>query len=98
MYYDLPCRALNEGKRLELRYDGFSRVVEVHAVGCSNAGHNIMRVYQVRGGSESNERVGWKIFRLDEASSAHILDERSEVPRSDYKRGDKAMSRMFCEL
>lgn len=98
MFYDLPCQALSDGKRLELRYDGFARVVEVHAVGESTAGHNIMRAYQVRGGSESNEPVGWKIFRLDEAFSAHILNEDSEAPRRGYKHGDKAMRRIYCQI
>lgn len=98
MHRNLPCGALRDGKRLELRYDRFFRVVEVHAVGETSAGHDIMRVYQVRGGSESNERVGWKLFRLDEALSAHVIDEKSEAPRRGYKRGDKAMSRIYCQL
>ncbi|MGO8044953.1 hypothetical protein ACC713_18790 [Rhizobium johnstonii] len=84
-----PCDALVKGLCLELRYDGFSRVIEVHAVGTTQDGNSIMRVWQVRGGSNGGERQGWKLMRLDEAFSTHVINEKSEAPRTGYKRGDK---------
>jgi hypothetical protein len=98
MWADIACEALRSGKRLELRYSGYSRVVEVHAVGVSTANHPIMRVWQVRGGSVSGERAGWKLMRLDEAYSAHIIDEVSEAPRRGYKPGDRDMTVIRCQL
>ena len=98
MYGGAAAEALSSGKRLELRYDGFSRIVEVHAVGLTKEGHLIARVWQVRGGSNSGEPVGWKLFRLDEAFSPRVIDEKSEAPRLGYKRGDKTMIRVICEL
>jgi hypothetical protein len=92
------CSALRLGKCLELRYDGFTRTVEVHAVGTSEEGRDLMRVWQVRGGSVSNERTGWKLLRLDEAFGASITNEKSEAPRYGYKRGDKAMRFIDCEV
>lgn len=92
------CGALSAGKRLEVRYDGFTRVVEVHAVGISTAGNPVMRVFQVRGGSVHNEPVGWKLMRLDEAIGGAILDEVSEAPRPGYKPGDKGMSHITCQI
>jgi hypothetical protein len=86
-----PCEALFTGKRLELRYDGYLRVVEVHAVGRSKEGQWLMRAWQVRGGSVNNEPIGWKLLRLDESSSRHIIEEESKAPRPGYKRGDPAM-------
>lgn len=91
MQTNTPCAALAASKCLELRYDGYSRVVEVHAVGRTKEGNWVMRVWQVRGGSVSNERVGWKLMRLDEILSTHILNEKSMAPRPQYKRGDPAM-------
>jgi hypothetical protein len=92
------CDALRERKRLQLRYNGLSRVVEVHAVGTTRAGHAVMRAYQVRGGSLSNNPVGWKLMRLDEALAAEIIDEPSAAPRAGYKRGDKAMTTIGCQI
>ena len=83
---------------LDLQYDGFSRSVEVHVVGYSKTGEALMRAWQTRGGSESGERVGWKLMRLTEASGAAISDEPSQAPRSGYKRRDSAMERIIAEL
>jgi hypothetical protein len=48
MWNSTACDALRQRKRLELRYDGYTRVVEVHAVGSTKDGNDIMRVWQVR--------------------------------------------------
>jgi hypothetical protein len=98
MWKSVAVDALRQGKRLELRYDGFSRVVEVHAVGSTAEGNDVMRVWQVRGGSESGERVGWKLLRLDEAFAASVTDEESEAPRHGYKRGDKVMQHIAAQV
>lgn len=93
-----PCEALRLGKCLELRYDGYTRIVEVHTVGMTNDGNAIMRVWQVRGGSNSGERQGWKLMRLDETFSTHVIEEPSAAPRVGYKRGDKHMASIRCQL
>jgi hypothetical protein len=98
MWTSYPCEALSTGKVLELRYDGFFRCVEVHAVGFTKDNNAIMRVWQTAGGSVSNEPVGWKLLRLDEAGGAAITAERSLAPRPGYKRNDRAMQRIICQL
>ncbi len=98
MLIDDACAALASGKCLEIHYDGFSRVVEVHAVGYSTAGNPVMRAWQIRGGSVSNEPVGWKLMRLDEAQSAGLLNEAAQSPRPGYKRGDRGMNQIICQL
>jgi hypothetical protein len=92
------CDALKNGVCLEIRYDGFTRDVEVHAVGISTAGHPVMRIWQVRGGSVHNEPIGWKLLRVDEAIGLALLAEQSNAPRPGYKRGDKGMTTILCQL
>lgn len=98
MWSEQACEALARGVLLELRYDGYSRWVEVHAVGLTRDRKAIMRVWQVRGGSVSGERTGWKLMRLDEASSAHLSIEPSSAPRRGYRRNDSAMSQIVCQV
>lgn len=98
MWIDLASKALRSGKVLELSYDGWRRWVEVHAVGYSKDGNPLMRVWQTRGGSNSDERQGWKLMRCDEAFAATITEEVSEAPRKGYRRGDPALSRIMSEL
>lgn len=98
MWYDLACQAIREGKCLEVRYDGYVRVVEVHACGETKDRNEVMRVWQVRGGSVSNEPSGWKLLRLDETTGLGLLGERSLAPRHGYRRDDKVMVRIFCQL
>ena len=98
MWSQTACQALNSGLVLQLQYDGYIRDVEVHAVGYSKEGNAVMRVWQIAGGSASNEPVGWKLLRLDEASGAFVTKQKSMAPRNGYNRGDKAMSRIVCRL
>lgn len=98
MWAQTACDALRSGHVLQLRYDGYTRDVEVHAVGQTKEGNDIMRVWQIAGGSVSNEPIGWKLLRLDEATGAFITPIKSQAPRLNYRRGDRAMLRIFCQL
>jgi hypothetical protein len=92
------CDAIAKRRRVQVNYDGYSRVVEIHACGVSKTGHEVARVWQVRGGSVHNEPVGWKLLRLDETLGAVLINEDSSAPRPGYQRGDRAMHRIFCEV
>jgi hypothetical protein len=98
MWASIACDALRTGVVLELRYDGYWRHVEVHAVGVTKDDNDVMRVWQVAGGSVSNEPVGWKLLRLDEATGANLTSQKSLAPRPGYKRGDRAMERVTAQF
>jgi hypothetical protein len=98
MFVQTACEALRSGHVLELQYDGFSRLVEVHAVGFTKEENPVMRAWQIGGGSATNEPVGWKLLRLDEATGAVVTHQKSLAPRSGYKPGDEVMPVITCQL
>lgn len=97
MIHDLAIAALQTSVRLRLNYNGFSRVVEVHAVGESTAGNPCMRVFQTAGGSAS-EPIGWKLMTFDNVVGMHLTEEISQGPRGGYARNDRNMRRIFAQL
>lgn len=90
-------QAITEMRVLELRYHGYSRIVEPHAYGRDKDGDEILRCYQTSGGSESGESVGWKLLKVREVFSLHLAEE-TFVARPEYRRSDKAMTYVFSQL
>jgi len=90
--------AIQHQQMLSFTYDGYARVVEPHCYGIDNKGHYALRAYQVRGGSESGEYVGWKLFHAQEIQQVSVLAEQFAAPRPGYKRGDKAFARIDAQL
>ena len=92
------CEAIATARRLALSYAGHDRVVEVHVAGYTRQGEPLMRAWQVRGGSESGEPVGWKTFDLLRVTSLRLSPERSRAPRDGYQRIDPAIHRIVCQV
>jgi hypothetical protein len=98
MSVQTACEALRSGHALELQYDGYSRLVEVHAVGFTADDNPIMRAWQISGGVDNKEAVGWKLLRVDEANGFLVTNQKSLAPRPDYQAGDKEMKVISCQL
>jgi hypothetical protein len=98
MWAQTACEALRSGHVLELRYDGYSRFVEVHDVGFDENDNPIMRVWQVSGGVGNNEPPGWKILPVNEPWEAIVTQQRSLAPREGYSPGDSTMKVITCQL
>jgi hypothetical protein len=92
------CEAVTKARCLELTYDGHERVVEVHVAGYSRDDVALMRVWQVRGGSTSGQPTDWKMFRLDQVSSARLSRERSHAPHDGYEPHDPVIHRIVCQV
>lgn len=90
--------AIKKHNLLSFTYDGFIREVEPHCLGIDKKGHPALRAYQVAGGSESGEYVGWKIFHVNGIKNLQVLNKIFQQPRQGYKRGDKDMIRIQTEL
>jgi hypothetical protein len=98
MSVQTACEALRSGHVLELQYDGYSRLVEVHAVGFTEEDNPVMRAWQIRGGAEDKEPIGWKLLRVDEAIGAVVTSQKSLAPRLDYQAGGNEMKLITCQL
>lgn len=89
--------AIRNKNLLEFYYDGGSRIIEPHCYGITTKGNEGLRAFQVSGYSSSGE-LGWKMFDMSKAQSIRALDQSFGNPRYGYKRGDRGMSRIYCEL
>jgi hypothetical protein len=94
----LACRALQEGRVIDLSYRGFLCSVEVHLVGHTRDGRALMRVWQVRGCSVSGEPKGWKTMMLDDIAYARLTPEPSRAPRPDFNPGDATIVQVICQV
>ncbi|HNR12937.1 MAG TPA: hypothetical protein PKM59_06470 [Thermodesulfobacteriota bacterium] len=80
-----------------MRYHGYSRPVEPHVYGRDKDGEEILRCFQISGGSESGALVGWKLLKVQDVSSLH-LTEQTFTPRPECHRDDKAMAYVFNQV
>jgi hypothetical protein len=91
------CGAIREQRVIELRYHGYSRTVEPHCYGRDKGGDEVLRCYQISGGSESGERAGWKLLKVGEVFSLNATG-ANFTPRPAYRRNDKVMEYIFSQL
>lgn len=98
MRYNEICEAIQNKSIVEFNYDGFHRTVEPHCHGLTLKGNSALRAYQTGGGSKSGSVPSWRMFKLDEATNIRVLKDTFTGPRSGYKKGDKGMSKIYCEL
>jgi len=91
------CDAIRNRHVLELNYHGHSRTVEPHAHGLSLAGNEVMRCYQT-GGTSSTKVPDWKLMVVDEIRLLVDTGICFSGTRPGYAKGDKGMSKIFCEL
>ena len=92
------CEAIQNKSVLNLFYDGHMRVVEPHAHGMSDAGKNVLRCFQIDGGSNSGKVLGWKLMKVNEIELLSITDRQFSKPRNGYSKGDQVMDLILCEL
>jgi hypothetical protein len=95
-WYATACDAIESAKCLEIGYQSFARIVEVHRVGIGRAGEHILSGWQIRG--PAYERAGWKLLNLDEPVRVTLTDIPSHAPRPDYRRGTRQFIGIICQL
>ena len=90
------CEAIEKGRCLEIGYEDFVRIVEVHRLGIGPAGEHLLSGWQIRG--PVNERMGWKLINLSEPLSLTLTDIPSRAPRPDFRRGAKQFIGIISQL
>ena len=83
---------------LEFTYDEHHRVVEPHAHGISTAGNEVLRCYQIAGGSVHGAVPGWHLMKISKMVNIIATDSHFAAPRSEYKKGDKGMTTIYAQL
>ena len=89
--------AIDAKKTVELRYHGYARTIEPHAYGRDKNGEEILRCFQISGGSESGERIGWKLLKVAEVYSIDVENSTFQT-RDGYRKNDKAMEYIFRQM
>jgi hypothetical protein len=92
------CEAISSHRCLEFTYDGLHRVVEPHVYGETKKGNELIRAYQVAGGSVSGKEPPWRLFSVDEMIGLKASERKFQGTRPLYNPDDPAMADIFCCL
>jgi hypothetical protein len=90
--------AIHDRCVLSFTYDGCFRTVEPHAYGVTPAGHEVIRCYQTGGTSHSGKLPAWRLMKVAQMTFLVVTEQHFVGERPGYKRGDKHMSTIYCEL
>lgn len=90
---ELILTAIRNKRRIHFTYHNKRRVAEPQCYGISTAGKEVVRVFQVSGGSQQEP-----LFEIGKMEQLFLSNETFEKPGPNYKQGDSAMSVIFAEL
>lgn len=85
--------AIQEKRRLSLKYHDKLRLVEPQCYGIGHKGTELLRVHQVKGGTQPEP-----LFDVNKIEVLAVLDEHFQKPGPNYKRNDSAMKTIFAQL
>jgi len=87
--------AIQNKKIIQFSYKGELRIVEPYAYGVSSKSNDILRAYQVEGGSSSSNDLGWRLFTVNKIENLITLDDKFEPTRDGYNPEDSAMVEIY---
>lgn len=90
---ELLLTAIRKKRRIHFVYHGKHRIAEPQCYGISTAGKEVVRVFQVSGGTQNEP-----LFEVSKMQQLFLSNELFESPGPNFKRGDSAMSVIFAEL
>lgn len=69
------CYAIQSKKLIQFKYEDSTRIAEPYCYGLSKEESEVLRAYQIKGGSKSGHPTGWKLFRVSKMENITISDE-----------------------
>jgi hypothetical protein len=86
-------RAIREKYQIRFLYHDKVRIAEPQCYGVGTKGHELLRVYQVKGGDQMEP-----LFEVAKMEGLALTDKRFTKPGPNYKRGDSAMKVIYAQL
>lgn len=87
------CDAIKNKQQIEFTYNGKPRRGNPQCYGINRTGKEALRVHLIEGGSRPEQ-----MFLLDNMELFKVLKVSFIKPGPNYKKGDKDMIHIFCEL
>lgn len=88
------CEAISDQRVIHFSYKGKVRTVEPHTLGYDSKGTQTLCGWQRSGGSGED----WRDFHISEIVGLVVTEEEFAGPRAGYKRGDRTLQRITCQL
>jgi hypothetical protein len=82
---------------MKIIYNGGERIIEPHCLGISSTGKLSLRCWQRSGFSRKHEPTAWKFMTVNKIEYTQIL-EITFTPHKEYRRGDKMMKEIICQI
>jgi hypothetical protein len=101
LYRKQICDAIAGRKVIKFTYRDKPRTVEPYVCGINIKGNHQLRGFQVSGTSQSNAKLGWRIFDLAEMIGLEISDTDFSGWAGDrrlYNPNDTAFRQIFCRI
>ncbi|HIP12844.1 MAG TPA: hypothetical protein EYG73_09025 [Arcobacter sp.] len=95
---EMIIEAIKSKKVMQFIYDNALRIVEPYTYGVSKKGKDQLRAFQIEGGSNSSNTLGWRPFTVDKMENIRILDDSFEPNREGYNPNDKAMIEIYITV
>ncbi len=94
----LVCGAIRKRRLARFTYNDSSRIVEIYSHGFNGKRREVIRGYQVRGGSRSGESIGWKFFDVQLIDDFELLPTSFSGERSGNADADVELIVIHCSV
>lgn len=91
-------QAIENRNLLEFTYQNQLRIVEPYTYGTNRNGNELLSAYQIAKECDSIDKLGWKIFVLDEVNDLKVLKNSFKVVRTEHNLDDLKMTSVFSTV